>query len=408
MGIKSRFLKYQDKIFPVLDIALNGVNYFFHVFCSWYVSQQNYGTLNALLSILAILLVAGISFQTYTAKEVAQGGVTPKKIYKTAFLYIAILSTIFLLFIEQIYIFTKSSYFSLGLLFAVFILNLFLSILRGILQGEKQFFNLNINFYVENTAKLIFVMILLPRYNNIDIVLMGLVFGMAAASIHGIFKLKVTTLIVKTNGSIAPIAKSLGIIYLSNFFIYYYTSIDMVIFNYKLNEISGIYAVVLRYSQIILFISFSFITVFIPNLSSVVKDRISFNIKVRKYFFILLGMQILLLIGYKTVLPISVGYLFGSKYIEAAKYLFMGSIMYIMLVNSFYLVNINIILERKKYIFSLGIIAIFFTLFLLQYGKNIEMFLKGGIFFYTLLFLLLVGTFVFEEMNENGRKKQIT
>ena len=116
--------------------------------------------------------------------------------------------------------------------------------------------------------------------------------------------------------------------------LFYYTSIDMVIFNYKLNEISGIYAVVLRYSQIILFISFSFITVFIPNLSSVVKDRISFNIKVRKYFFILLGMQILLLIGYKTVLPISVGYLFGSKYIEAAKYLFMGSIMYIMLVNS--------------------------------------------------------------------------
>lgn len=408
MNLKSKFLKYQDKVFPILDIALNGVNYFFHIFCSWYVSQQSYGTLNALLSILAILLVAGISFQTYTAKEVAQDGVTPKKIYKTAFAYIAILTTIFLLLIDQINNFTKSSYFSLGLLFTVFILNLFLSILRGILQGEKQFFNLNINFYVENTAKLIFVMLLLPRYNSIDVVLMGLVFGMAAASIHGIFKLKVTTLIIKDQGNIVPIAKSLGIIYLSNFFIYYYTSIDMVIFNYKLNEISGIYAVVLRYSQIILFISFSFITVFIPNLSSSIKDKVIFNLKTRKYFFILLGIEFFLLIGYKTIFPISVGYLFGSKYIDAANYLFMGSIMYVMLVNSFYLVNINIILERKKYIFSLGIIAIFFTLFLLKYGKNIEMFLKGGIFFYTLLFLLLVGTFVFEEMNENGRKKHNT
>jgi len=406
MDIKSAILKYQDKVFPILDVALNGVNYFFHVFCSWYVSQQSYGTLNALLSILAILLVAGISFQTYTAKEVAQNGVAAKRIYKTAFLYIAVLTTIFLLLIEQINNFTRSSYLSLGLLFAVFILNLFLSILRGIFQGEKQFFNLNMNFYVEDLAKVFFVVILLPIYNHIDIVLLGLVFGMGIGVVHGIIKLKIGTLVVKNQGDIAPVAKSLSIIYLSNFFIYYYTSIDMVIFNYKLHEISGVYAVVLRYSQIILFISFSLITVFIPNLSTDVKNKVSFNDKVRKYFFILAGIQLLILIGYITVFPLSVEYLFGEKYIEAANYLFMGSIMYIMLVNSFYLVNINIILERKIYIFSLGGIAVLFTLFLLNYGEDIETFLKGGIFFYTFLFLLLAATFIFEEMSEDGKRKQ--
>jgi len=404
MNIKRLVLKYQEKLFPFLDIGLNGVNYLFHVFCSWYVSQQDYGTLNALLSILAILLVKGISFQTYTAKEISQNGVTAKRVYKVAFIYVAILTGVFLILIEHLLNFTRSSYISLSLLFLVFFLNLFLSILRGIFQGEKQFFNLNMNFYIENLAKVFFVLILLPRYNHIYIVLLGLVFGMGGGVVHGILKLKIGTLIVRNQDKIVPVAKSLGIIYLSNFFIYYCTSMDMVIFNYKLHEISGIYAVVLRYSQIILFVSFSLITVFIPNLSSAVKNRPKFNLKVKKYFMLLVGIQFVLLITYKTILPISVQYLFGPKYLEAANYLFMGSIMYCMLVNSFYLININIILERRIYILSLGSIAVLYTVFLLKYGTNIILFLKGGIFFYTVLFLLLVITFIFEETKNYGKK----
>lgn len=405
MDIKKLVLKYQEKIFPVLDIGLNGVNYLFHVFCSWYVSQQDYGQLNALLSILAILLVAGITFQTYTAKEVAQKGVTAKRIYKTAFLYIAVLTIIFLVLLEEIIIFTRSTHLSLALLFAVFILNLFLSILRGIFQGEKQFFNLNMNFYIEDLGKVAFVLIFLPRFKSINVVLVGLVLGMAIGIIHGIIQLKIGTLIVKGEGTVSPIARRLSLIYLSNFFIYYYTSMDMVIFNYKLAESSGIFAVVLRYSQIILFVSFSLITVFIPNLSALVKERSKFKGKVRNYFLGLLGIQFLLLIAYKTIFPMSVKYLFGIKYIEAANYLFLGSIMYIMLVNSFYLVNINIILERKLYIASLGSIAIVYTGYLLKYATDIIGFFKAGILFYTILFLLLGTTFIFEEMRADGKAR---
>jgi len=406
MNIKKLVLQYQEKIFPFLDIGLNGINYFFHVFCSWYISQQDYGTLNALLSILAILLVAGISFQTFTAKEISQNGVTAKIIYKVAFIYIAILTGLFLILIDYILIFTRSSYYSLTLLFLVFFLNLFLSILRGIFQGEKQFFNLNMNFYIEDLAKVFFVLILLPIYKHIDVVLLGLVFGMGVGVIHGILKLKIGTLVVRNQGKIAPVAKSIGIVYFANFFIYYYTSMDMIIFNYKLHEISGIYAVVLRYSQIILFVSFSLITVFIPNLSSIVKNKVKFNLKVKKYFILLLGIQFILLITYKTILPISVRYLFGVKYLDAANYLFMGSLMYCMLVNSFYLINVNIILEKRAYLYILGFIAILYTGFLFKYGTDIVIFLKGGIFFYTVLFLLLATTFIFEERIKNDKNRE--
>jgi len=406
MNIKKLILQYQEKIFPFLDIGLNGINYFFHIFCSWYISQQDYGTLNALLSILAILLVAGISFQTFTAKEISQNGVTAKIIYKVAFIYIAILTGLFLILIDYILIFTRSSYYSISLLFLVFFLNLFLSILRGIFQGEKQFFNLNMNFYIEDLAKVFFVLILLPIYKHIDVVLLGLVFGMGVGVIHGMLKLKIGTLVVRNQGKIAPVIKSIGIVYFANFFIYYYTSMDMIIFNYKLHEFSGIYAVVLRYSQIILFVSFSLITVFIPNLSSIVKNKIEFNLKVKKYFMLLLGIQFLLLIIYKTILPLSVKYLFGVNYLEAANHLFMGSLMYCMLVNSFYLININIILEKKAYLYILGFIAISYTGFLFKYGTDIVIFLKGGIFFYTILFLLLATTFIFEERIENDKRRE--
>lgn len=401
MEVKSLILKHQAKVFPVLDIALNGVNYFFHIFCSWYLTQRSYGTLNALLSILAILLVTGISFQTFTAKEVARKGVGAKRIYKTAFIYVGVICFFFLAFAGRISNFTRGSHLALGITLSIFLLNLFLSILRGIFQGEKQFLNLNINFYIEVLSKIVFLVIFLPRYNGIEVVLLSVVFGMGAAMLHGIVKLKVKRVVVRGEGNITPVAKQTILIFLSNFFIYYFTSIDMIIINYNLSSISGIYAVVLRYSQIILFVSFSLITVFIPTLSSETGDRRTFREKARKYFFILLGAQLLMLVAYETILPASVGHLFGSQYVEASDYLLKGAFMYIALVDSFYLVNINIILDRKKYILPLGGTAALFSLFLVYYGKTINYFLYGGITFYTLLFLILLTIFNFEGAVKN-------
>ncbi len=396
MEVRSLILKHQAKVFPVLDIALNGVNYFFHIFCSWYLSQINYGTLNALLSILAILLVTGISFQTFTAKEVAKNGVGAKRIYKTAFIYVAIICLLFLSFAGRIAAFTRGSHLALGITLSIFLLNLFLSILRGIFQGEKQFFNLNINFYIEVLSKILFLVVFLPKFNRIEVVLLSVTFGMCTAMLHGIVKLKIKRVIVRGEGSISPVAKQTILIFLSNFFIYYFTSIDMIIINYNLSSISGIYAVILRYSQIILFVSFSLITVFIPNLSSQVEDKRVFKEKAKKYFFILLGVQLLMLIAYETILPLSVAYLFGAEYVKASEYLLRGAFMYIALVDSFYLVNLNIILDRRKYILPLGGTALLFSFFLLQYGRSINYFLYGGIGFYTLLFLTLFTIFYFE------------
>ena len=53
--MSNRVKKYQAMLFPVFDIALNGLNYFFQIFISWYLIPESYGVLNSLLSFLAII-----------------------------------------------------------------------------------------------------------------------------------------------------------------------------------------------------------------------------------------------------------------------------------------------------------------------------------------------------------------
>ncbi|WP_321328010.1 oligosaccharide flippase family protein [uncultured Ilyobacter sp.] len=397
MVFKNYVIKHQEKIFPVLDVALNGLNYFFHIYCSWYLSQRNYGVLNSLLSILAIMLVTGISFQTFTAKEIAANGVKINKIFQAALLYFFTIDILYFAFLKKLLIITEASRISLIIILSAFILNLFLSISRGVFQGKKEFFNLNISFYLEVVSKIIFLVVLLPLFKSVEAILLSITLGMLVSIIHGIAKLginKRSKIIREKN--LGPVIRQTGIIFASNFFIYYFTSIDMIIVNYFLGKEAGIYAVVLRYSQIVLFVSFSLMTIFIPNLSSARYSKDEFHQKVQKYFFLLLGIQVLMMVAYYTVFPFTVKYLFGIDYIGASHYLTRGAFMYVMLVNSFFMVNVNIILERGKYLILLFIGALSLTILLFKFSFGIVQVLDIGTGVYTILFATLGLLYLFE------------
>jgi O-antigen/teichoic acid export membrane protein len=173
----------------------------------------------------------------------------------------------------------------------------------------------------------------------------------------------------------------------------------MIIVNYFLGREAGVYAVVLRYSQIILFVSFSLMTVFIPNLSSARYSKGEFHQKVQQYFLLLLGMQVLLMGAYYAVFPFTVKYLFGTDYIGASRYLTRGAFMYVMLVNSFFMVNVNIILERGKYLILLFIGALSLTLLLFRFSFGIVQVLDIGIGVYTVLFATLGLLYLIERRN---------
>ena len=55
--MKSFLRKHEKLIFIFFDIALNGFNYLFHIVVSRFISGNDYGRFNALISMASILFV---------------------------------------------------------------------------------------------------------------------------------------------------------------------------------------------------------------------------------------------------------------------------------------------------------------------------------------------------------------
>lgn len=385
--------KYQKNIYPIFDLGLNGINYFTHIICSWFLSESSYGNLNALLSFLSILFVSGVSLQFLTAKEVAKNEILNFTIIKLAIKYLIFIIFIYFLFSMKLKLFLHSNYFSLIILIFIFIFNTFLCIFRGIFQGNEEFLYLNISFYIEILSKFILLIIFFQFFKSEMAVLFAILLGMIFSFLQGFFY---GFKRINKNFSRYNYLKEFSYIFISNFFIYYFTSVDMILVNYKLNIESGIYAVVLRYSQLILFISFSVITTFVPTLSKYSNSIEVLKSKIKKYLLILLSVHSILLILYIFILPFTIKYLFGMKYIQAEKYLYLGAIAYVFLANCFYLVNVNIILKRKLYLYLLSFFSIIYIIIFYLFINNILQVFLLSIITYLFLFISLTITLIYE------------
>ncbi|WXR60783.1 hypothetical protein WG909_10835 [Peptostreptococcaceae bacterium AGR-M142] len=407
MNILKKLKIKEELLFPIFDVLLNGLNYFFQIFISWYLMPAEYGSVNSLLSFLAILLVLGISIQTYTAKNISTiDDFTNffREIFKISFFMNLFVLLFIFIFSKNIMNFTHSKFMHIILLSSIFFANIFLSLFRGLFQGNKEFLNLNKSFYIEVISKTIFVMSFMKLYPSSDIVLLSVLVGMIFSLLFSIFKYRnflktafnnfefLNYNYIKShffNNLLKP-TKNLVYIVLSNFFLYYFTSIDMMFANYYLPLQSGIYAVVIRYSQIIFFVSFSIITVFIPHLSSSFKVKKYFKSLFFKCFFVIVSVNLILLLFYKFFFPMTVGMVFSKEYLEASSYLFKSAICYFLLTNSFFFINVLISINENKYIYLLFITASALTYSYYTYGTDISKIINIGIISYGLLLFSLV------------------
>lgn len=400
--LSSYVKKYQDLVFPVLDIALNGLNYFFHIFVSWYLIPTDYGILNSLLSLSSILFVFGISFQVYTAKSVAKDisiREFSKKTFSSVFFLVMIVSFVLLAFIVPISRFTRGSSIALILVFSTFVVNAFLSVHRGIFQGKQEFLSLNFSFYAEVVSKTLFLLIFLRIFKNIEAALFSILLGMTISLFHSMYVqshllsmdfFKTFSNDLKSNGFFKDL-KNIIQIFFANFFLYFYTSIDVILVNYFLPERSGIYAVVIRYSQILLFVIFSIITVFLPYLSATFEDRDLFRKKVRRYFTIILSIEVIFAFLYLFVFPPTIEIFFGIDYAPAASFLFLGCLSYSSLVLSFFMVNVFLVSENKNYLKYLFLCSISITsLYILFHDSLIQIFTISIVSYFILFLSLLI------------------
>ncbi|KDR95603.1 Membrane protein involved in the export of O-antigen and teichoic acid [Peptoclostridium litorale DSM 5388] len=401
MKNQSRILKFfkskEDILFPVLDVALNGLNYFFHIFVSWYISPQSYGILNSLLSISAILFVFGISMQTYTAKITASQKKQDGCIYcvlSDSAVMAAAVGSVYFIMLPMLLRITRSSLFSLATLFLIFAVNAALSIFRGYFQGSTRFFLLNKSFYVEVFVKIVFLTSFMGFFPDLNTALISILIGMTASLLHAYLNLKrIDGFEFKklqfSKNSLKNTYSSASKIFASNFFLYYFTSIDMITVNYLLPQHSGPYAVMLRYSQITHFIIFSVITVFIPYLSQASSDMDFFKAKVKRHLFFISAIAVFMLLNYTFTFPYTVAAVFGQDYLMASSMLPLGGAAYSLLAFSFYLVNVFIVLERKNHVSILFASSISITLLYALMHKNIYQILRVSILTYSGMLILL-------------------
>ncbi|AGF54178.1 O-antigen/teichoic acid export membrane protein [Clostridium saccharoperbutylacetonicum] len=395
--MSNRVKKYQAMLFPVFDIALNGLNYFFQIFISWYLIPENYGVLNSLLSFLAIILVVGIAFQTYTAKEVAKGKlkeVNIEGIFKTSIFYMSVVFAILLITSPLIHGFTRGSYSAIILIMIISLVNILLSISRGIFQGSEEFFNLNKSFYIEVISKMLFILVAIRLFRNVEVILISILVGMTISLIYGLIKNRTKFKINRSSFKEITIKEhylKIVKVIIANFFFYFFTSIDMIMVNFYLPKESGIYAVVLKYSQVLQFVSLSIMTVFVTMLSNSLNNKAEFDNKVRKLFALILVLSIGTVIFYKLVAPYTVEMFFGAIYKEARDYLWMGVVPYIFMIYTFLIININVILERTRYLWILFIGAILITILITIFHSNIQsIFIIESIFYFSLMTILLI------------------
>ncbi len=377
--------RHQAKVFPLLDIALNGANYLFNIYIAWHLAPSDYGIATALISIMSLLLVTGISLQLYTAKLVAEemeacGHPSRERIAgirRSALVLTAGGAAVFVLALIPLQSLTRGSYASLILVLVVFVLNAFLSVDRGVLQGTRRFLQLNMSFYIEVGVKIAVVVWLVRVMPSIESVLISIAVGMAASLAHARWSTRTAPLEDgdSVEGSRRRHLSPIALIYIATFFTYFFTSADLIIVNYFLPDESGYFAVVLKYTQVLLFVTLSVMTVFVPLLSAAKSDARLFRRRVIQLLSIVSGLIVVITLGYALLGGPSVDYFFGEQYGPAKAYILLDCIPYVLLILNFILINLHVIFDNRRYLWVLAGSAFLLVGLLVTFHSSLRMML---------------------------------
>lgn len=396
-------MKVKEKIiYPFLDILLNGFNYGFHVYTSWYLLKESYAILNAYLALLSLFMVIGIALQSYNAKVSAGIEVSGTTLRLVNPLVLIGIPSFFIILLSPLIVpFLKGDYLSLLIVILLLVSHSVLSSGRGLMQGQGHFLKLNISFYIEVIVKIIFLILFLPHFTHILIPLLSILIGYIGSLVHLWFyinKLELKKLQFMRIKSFFKNNKIMVFI-LSQFFMYSYFSVDMILVNGLHEQFAPLYAIVQKLGMIQFFVGSSLMAVFLPELADKRIDNLEFNRRWKRFLIILVVVLIFFQLFYNTVFPVILPFMFGSQYSSAVKWVPYGGIIFAILV----LINffITTLLARDNSSFN---IILFFGLLVVSLGIIVsgtirEVLLIEGII-YLLVGLSLYGVILKENRSE--------
>lgn len=410
----------QAIIFPILDIFLNVFNLGSQIFISWYLLKDQFGIMTTTLSLLSILIIFGISIQTYTAREISKHrllSIDLSNVYKSVIAFMITIFSVLILASYPLSQIIRTDVKNIILLAIIVFINGLLSFKRGVLQGYKDLIFLNLSFYIEVLTKLIIIVIFLPMTQSLELVYMATGVGMIIALIndsywisrkHGAYSKRILL------GSAQEFSVEIKKVFLnikdiasSNFGLFYLTSINMIMVNYYNPTLSGDYAVAIKYSQLVIFIGFSIITVIIPYASTLSKESTDNKKLIFKYYSLFFVLGVMGVIVYRFVVPSTILFLFGSKYIGSGKFIMGQSISYMLLIYNYLAINLFIAFDRKDYTNILLAGGLSVTIGMILFGKSVLGVINVQGIVYMMMFILLTFRLIYRRETMKKQKSSI-
>ena len=235
--------------------------------------------------------------------------------------------------------------------------------------------------------------------------MIGILFGMILSLIYAYFIFPISIRIdIKKIKKLGHILGSLLRIIWSNFFLYYLTSISLLIANYYIGERAGLYAVSLKFSQLIMAVGFSVITVIVSYSSKLVIQPKEFSKYIHKWLLRFSIGGILILLGYQFLVRHLIVLLFGPRYAGAKELIVLQAFGYVMLTFANFIISELIIMNQRVHIYFMAAISLILTLALIVNHQSIKDIIFMEIVSYSLLFAIVFILFLKGE--KNGRRRE--
>ena len=363
----KKFISEATSYSIALIIAL-GIAYFFHMLATRFLGVSGYAEFSKYFGILIFLTIPTTTLQSFVAREVVQGKNCSGYIIKKL-LYLLVPISIILIFLGN-------GYSAISL----FIILYFLSIYRGILQGEFKKIKLSINLILEAVFRILLLLLLIKifKFGYIGALLS---FGIAY------FLVFIPGLRFKYGNEKINLKPLISFIFAS-IIIFYPTSIILYLSSYSLSisQLSS-FGIIILLSKFLIFISLALGMAYLP--------RAMNGERVKN-----------LLISILSLFLVTIPFIFYPKFFTfffpkfyssyLIQYLPLSTISMLIMGISYLLMNYFWSKKKDWYLIIPGIIYITIQTFF-SFSKNLNLQILGMIISSSTLLVLLISSRFLED-----------
>lgn len=368
---RSRFRSYWSldlsgsTVFMLSALVVNAGNYLYNVFLGRTVSPEIFAETGLLVTLLLILSFLGMAFQLVTAKYIVEIATADREDFQRSLSWMSIASGVVLGGLMWFFSPALTSFLNLSTASSIKALALgvpfyfYLSVMRGFLQGQKQFIKLSISYQAEMLSRFAITILLIYSFGFSEAASVAL--SISASIIIGALTCG------KPLVSIWP-RKFAGMKALIIFFLFTggYELVQMLtnyfdlilVKHYFSEEMAGLYTALSLIGRMIYFITWMFVMLLIPEVVNTRKAGHPYQHLLNKYLKYI-GLLIAASVAVCAICPeFIVSCIFGKDYLSIGQYLWMYALATGMLALGNIFTYYYLSLGNYKPVIIMGVFAV--------------------------------------------------